>query len=299
MELICDCDGLTKIRIVGEKKNPSVKMTSFESGILKIFKLILKKKKRKCMQYPPILKKRKPLLINSTKKTQILIKDNIIIRQVEERNEDLRKIVILKNRPDGLKRLQRCYFFRSTNGKVLGKSKRIDEMVEKIDPVMEKKRVRFWDEQVGATFSKKIISKEEKKMLQEKVDRLEIIKGFSKAVWQYCMFTPEDYEKKKEKLKITWNYSEIFIPKIFMEELGKRFDGLYGAYCITGEIKFENQEHYNIAQRYRMNSEREGILENGDIIKYHEVKVGLGTLVKPEWVFSPQNWLGSYARRSN
>jgi predicted metalloendopeptidase len=103
---------------------------------------------------------------------------------------------------------------------------------------MEKKRVLYWGEQVGVTFNKKTISREAKKRMQEKVDRLEIIKGFPKIVWQFCTFTPEEYEKKKKKLKIETDRNEIFIPKLFMKESGKRFDDLYGAYCMF-ECKFE------------------------------------------------------------
>jgi hypothetical protein len=73
--------------------------------------------------------------------------------------------------------------------------------------------------QVNATFTKKKIPCEERKKLQEKVDKLEIIKGFLKVVWQYCTFAAEEYKKRKEKLKIyRYEYCEIFIPKLSREE---------------------------------------------------------------------------------
>jgi hypothetical protein len=59
---------------------------------------------------------------------------------------------------------------------------------------------------------------------------------------------------------------------------------LYGAYCAEGEIQFEVAEHCNIIAKYRMNDEREAILENGDVIKYKKGKY----LKEPEWIFSPR-----------
>jgi hypothetical protein len=123
--------------------------------------------------------------------------------------------------------------------------------------------------------------------MQEKVDRLEIIKGFPKVVWQYCTFTPEEYEKKKEKLKIDTHYNEIFIPKLFLNETSKKFNGLYGAYDACGESL--KGQHYEIMMDYKRNDEREAILENGDMIKYHNFEIRKDIFVrKPEWIFSPR-----------
>jgi hypothetical protein len=132
-------------------------------------------------------------------------------------------------------------------------------------------------------FAKKLISKEERRKLQDKVDALKIIKGFPKVVWQYCTFTPEDYEKRKEKLKTKRGFCELFIPKLFMNEWGTRFEGLYGAYCAHGDCPFKIQEHVNILRSYRENENREAIMENGDIIKYREGECRK----EQEWIFSP------------
>jgi hypothetical protein len=40
---------------------------------------------------------------------------------------------------------------------------------------------------------------------------------------------------------------------------------------------------------YQRNDEREAILENGDVIKYHNFEIRKDTFIKkPEWIFSPR-----------
>jgi hypothetical protein len=153
---------------------------------------------------------------------------------------------------------------------------------------MEKKIMKCWGDNVGANFSEKMIPREEKKRLQDKVDALEIIKGFSKLVWQYCTFTLEDYEKKKAKMKIEREYLELFIPKLFMDEKGKKFDRFYGPYYAWGRDIFETPEQERIVRDYCHNDEREAILENGDVVKYKLVECRPGIKRSEiEWVFSP------------
>jgi predicted metalloendopeptidase len=53
----------------------------------------------------------------------------------------------------------------------------MNQKAEVIDPIMERKRVKYWGEQVGVTFNKKIIPREEKMKMQEKVDRFKEVLG--------------------------------------------------------------------------------------------------------------------------
>jgi hypothetical protein len=99
---------------------------------------------------------------------------------------------------------------------------------------LEKQRINYWGKSVGAVLKKKFFSKEEKLLMQQKVDALEIVKGFPKAFWQYCKFTPEEYKMKKEKFKIVGNYSEIIIPVLSFDEDKKKYDQFYGAVSTAG-----------------------------------------------------------------
>jgi hypothetical protein len=104
--------------------------------------------------------------------------------------------------------------------------------------------------------------------VQEKIDKLEIIKGFPKIVCQYFVFSPEKYKKRKEELKIDRNYCEIYIPRLLMEEKADKFEELYGAYCMFGDPPSWKQEHINQMYRHGGKDEKEAIYENGDIIKF-------------------------------
>jgi hypothetical protein len=46
----------------------------------------------------------------------------------------------------------------------------VNQRVETTDPIMERKRLEYWGEQVGVTFNRKIIPRDVKKRMQEKVD---------------------------------------------------------------------------------------------------------------------------------
>jgi hypothetical protein len=91
-------------------------------------------------------------------------------------------------------------FFKCTNGKI----RIIDKIWQKdeLDPIMERKRVMHWSQTNGLTLEKKIVPIRDKRIMQGKVDKLKIIKGFPKVVWDYCTFTPEDYEKRKENPRL-------------------------------------------------------------------------------------------------
>jgi hypothetical protein len=140
-------------------------------------------------------------------------------------------------------------------------------------------------EQIGVSFTKKRIPREKKKKMQEKVDQLEIIKGFPKVVWQYCTFSLEVYRKKKEKLKIESDRSENFIPRLLLEEHGTKFRGLYGAYYPYGSQE-DTCKHYELIRDHCSKYDREAIIENDDLIKYKEIKIGERTEKEVEWIFS-------------
>jgi hypothetical protein len=103
--------------------------------------------------------------------------------RTEERNEETKQKVIEKNKLERLSKfVDIVYFTESTMDKTHPVFRRMCDEVEKVDPVMEKMRIKCWGEHVGATFIKKIIAQDERKMLQDKVDALKIIKGFHKSV---------------------------------------------------------------------------------------------------------------------
>jgi hypothetical protein len=123
--------------------------------------------------------------------------------------------------------------------------------------------------------------------MQEKVDALEIIRGFPKLVRQYCTFTPEEYEKKNAKFGIKRGYYEIYISILLMDQREKNYDKFYGAINISGQIENVTLEQDSIMRNYRMN-EREAMFENGDVIKYVEKENINGfRQLEPEWIFSP------------
>jgi hypothetical protein len=159
---------------------------------------------------------------------EIMKDSHLTVLWIERDNERLRQLVKERNNPEGLQYLKSWKFFRSTNGKVrIVQVRKKDE-----DPKLEKKKIAYWGKQNNVTFTKKRIAREEKKKMQEKVDKLEIVRGFPKAIWQYCTFTPKEYERRKEELKIVGDCCEIYVPSLSMEERSEKFDGLYGAYCI-------------------------------------------------------------------
>jgi hypothetical protein len=172
-------------------------------------------------------------------------------------------------------------FFRCTKGKlkIIRKSlKNIEE--ERVDV---KKSVAYWIEKNGLKTQFKELSKKEIRELQTKIDKLNIIKGFPKVVWNYCIFLPDKYRRRKEKLMVERGYHEIFIPKLFMQEYGKKFDGLHGAYLIDGRrsLKLDRVGYY--VSEYENNDFREAIYENGDVIKFLKGIYGK----EEEWIFSP------------
>jgi hypothetical protein len=68
-----------------------------------------------------------------------------------------------------------------------------------------------------------------------------------------------------------------------VEEYNEKFNGLYGAYCISGNEPFTNYQHNNCARDYHLNNNREAIFENGERIKYKERRGG----EEAEWIFAP------------
>jgi hypothetical protein len=103
--------------------------------------------------------------------------------------------------------------FRCTNGKV-----KIIRDLEKDDHeklLKERKLIAYWAERNGLTLEKKILPRKEMRALQEKVDKLNIIKGFPKVVWDYCTFPYDEYNRRKEKLKIERDYYEIYSQTIY------------------------------------------------------------------------------------
>jgi hypothetical protein len=151
------------------------------------------------------------------------------------------------------------------------------------DPELEKKRVAYWGQRNDVTFVRKKIAVKERKALQEKVDRLNIIKGFPKVVWDYCTFTPEEYEKKRKKLKVERGYCEIFLPRLYMQEYNVKFNGLYCAYSINGKLPFQEEQFVNCVDRYQRDANREAVFENGERVKYKENI----RFEEKEWIFAP------------
>jgi hypothetical protein len=189
---------------------------------------------------PITFEDRRKVIDNFYKENFEIRRSSFIIRwNAESEKERIRRLAEERKRPDYLSKLGSWKFFKCTNDKV--RISQVRSRVEKMDPIARKRAIDYWDQQNNVTFVKKRKSGEERKALQEKVDKLEIIKGFTKVVWQYCTFTPEEYEKRKEKLKIERGYCEIFISKLYMEEYDEEFNGLYGAYCTRRGDTFTNQ----------------------------------------------------------
>jgi hypothetical protein len=68
-----------------------------------------------------------------------------------------------------------------------------------------------------------------------------------------------------------------------MQEYRIKFDGLYGAYCISGNTPFEKEEFTSYVERYQRNPSREAVFENGERFKYKEGKIN----EEIEWIFAP------------
>jgi hypothetical protein len=90
-----------------------------------------------------------------------------------------------KGKLDEFKRIfeRPIYFVRSTIGNVYPTNNVND--VERIDPILESKRINYWGKSVGAVFDKKFVSKSKLEILQKKVDALKIVKGFPEFCWKY------------------------------------------------------------------------------------------------------------------
>jgi hypothetical protein len=194
-------------------------------------------------------------------------RDNVCLKKLIDRGENIK--------------LKSWKFLRCANGKLRIRMIRGDEKA--IDPIMGKKRVLYWEQNNNATFERKIIPRKERKRKQEMVNKLKIIKGFPKVVWDYCTFTPEEYKERRDKLKIQKGLSEIFVPKLSMEEYTIKFGKLYGAYAINGDDPFDEQEFTDIIQNYRSDNNREAISENGEVFKHREGEIN--DVI--EWIFAP------------
>jgi hypothetical protein len=97
------------------------------------------------------------------------------------------------------------------------------------------------------------------------------------------MFTPEEYEKKRKKLKDERGYCEIYIPRLNMQEYNVKFNGLYGAYSMNGKLSFQEEQFVNCVDRYQRDANREAVFENGERIKYKENI----RFEEKEWIFAP------------
>jgi hypothetical protein len=209
-ELVKCKDGSTKVKIVGEDdkfkkwddekvltegdiiciRNPEINFNQFED-----------EEEELESKQPVTFGERREIIDKSYKVNfEILKQSHKCVRGIELNNERLRRLVIEKNNPEGLKYLKSWKFFKCTNGKT--RIIKDERPTGKIDPQLEKKTIENWRRRNNAIFEKRRMTREKRKKLQLKVDKLEIIKGFLKAVCQYCSFSPEDYDRKKEELKI-------------------------------------------------------------------------------------------------
>jgi hypothetical protein len=71
-------------------------------------------------------------------------------------------------------------------------------MIDKEDSEKIKGKVAYWIGMKGLTSQKKELPRKEVKEMQKRVDKLNIIKGFQKAILYYCTFSPEEYKKKRK-----------------------------------------------------------------------------------------------------
>jgi hypothetical protein len=77
-------------------------------------------------------------------------------------------------------------------------------------------------------------------------------------VWQYCTFTPEDFEKKKKKFKIEIDHNEIFIPRLFMNERKEVYNKFYGAMSLQYHDNLNlTNEQCSLVSMYRSERKEE------------------------------------------
>jgi hypothetical protein len=191
------------------------------------------------------------------------------IRWVESQNGEI--IEYMKKKGLSME-LYTWKFFRSINNLV---KVAIYAGNEKIDPELEKKKKLYWGKANNVIFRRRNMLSDVLREKQKRIDKLNIKKGFPQIIWEYCTFTLEEYERRKAKLKIKRGFAELFVPKLHMEEEKRKFDKLFGAYSMQGDLPYADDYEFTRGIReHGKNSSREAIHDNGDVFKHEEGEHG-------------------------
>jgi hypothetical protein len=300
-DLVKDIDGKTKVRILDEledeNNNPNEEVMLDEETLAVQHEepLILEQEEENTINYPVSFQERKNVIEKFFKsELEWWIGTNNFIRKTIEENERLEKCYIQAGKDMNIyERYSKQYFYftRSSIGRVhiqTTSKYQVDnyKSLLKEDPEWEKKRRKYWGDNAGATFIRKIIPSDEKLLTQKRIDSLNIIKGFPEFCWKFCMLSPEKYDELKEftcrKYQLRRNYQEIVIPAMSLDERGRRSRTFYGVIS-TREV----ESHLDGIVKYYTNQEREAFLENGDIVKLVKKEVNRLEKLVPEWIFSP------------
>jgi hypothetical protein len=208
-DLVKDKDGKTKIRILGEddpyKDFEEKNLPDEETLITSCSDNIIVYETEKSVVLNNFVE-RKEAVENFFKSIRYKrwIENNAIIQRIYDEDEmrkqgcSERYKLQFKHRVISFRRTKRGQLL------IVMKVKNLDivEGPEYIpDPNWWNNYVREWGAKAGAIFEKRFLCNDMISWMQKKVDALEIKRGFPKFFWQYCIFTPTEYEAAKKKYK--------------------------------------------------------------------------------------------------